>query len=726
MNQTLVYIGDDALDLYPDTIVALTKKANEVGDLTTRNLSYTNQFKIPFTETNDQIYELSRLVQSESLIPYRKQTCRVLQNGIEIVSNGIAVLKRASSSYEIFVLSGAADFFSTIKDLDLTDLDFSDFNTTWDADTIISLMNETEGVVSPVIDYGKFAYPSGLNEDASIDTDTYLPSVYYKTVLDKIFSEAGYSKSGSIFDRAKIAKIIIAYSRSSFKYAEQFASDRRFSGYATGTQSIVNPVTAQAIEFTNSIIANDVYWDGTSKYQSNDSTFPTEILFTVNYSFSLDLTVTGGTVTIQVRTSSTGSDFQTHVGIGTGTYTYSFDRDAYDNSYLELRVIAASGTPTVTIDRGEITIEPDSTVRRRSNYAVYFNYLLPDVKQTDFLKDFEVMTGTIFTESDGIIYAKTLNEIISDVTNAQDWTDKRVSMPDEITFAPFSYAQRNNFKYSESDSLVNKGFGDGNFTIDNTTLDNSKTIYTALSAATLTSFLPQFESKMLIARIEAYESSERIYIINLTGSSGTAAIEINGLTYIATFNSTLAQTVTDFITDFADNILSDTGVTVESVDGDTTALKFTHPTDVIIISPSNIGGTLNATPTESSQQKQTDDSKISNNPGIRYLLVRDKYSFEPNVSNETNTPVSNYKVGYFFDPNQDDSLMWDQWLENISQFSEAIQKAKVVTRSYLLDETDISQITFLTPIFDTDSYYLLNTVGPFVSGKVTKVELLKI
>jgi len=65
MNQTEIYIGDSLLDLSPGTVVAHTLKSNDIGDLKTRNANYTNQFKVPFTENNDRIYENAKNHQSK-------------------------------------------------------------------------------------------------------------------------------------------------------------------------------------------------------------------------------------------------------------------------------------------------------------------------------------------------------------------------------------------------------------------------------------------------------------------------------------------------------------------------------------------------------------------------------------------------------------------------------------------------------------------------------------
>ena len=66
----MIIVNDIVLDMYPNTIVAQTLKANEVGNIKTRNVSYTNSFQIPSTENNDRVFEYANNLNSETTIPY--------------------------------------------------------------------------------------------------------------------------------------------------------------------------------------------------------------------------------------------------------------------------------------------------------------------------------------------------------------------------------------------------------------------------------------------------------------------------------------------------------------------------------------------------------------------------------------------------------------------------------------------------------------------------------
>lgn len=84
--------------------------------------------------------------------------------------------------------------------------------------------------------------------------------------------------------------------------------------------------------------------------------------------------------------------------------------------------------------------------------------------------------------------------------------------------------------------------------------------------------------------------------VTLTGTSGTANIAIAGTNYLATFNSTLTQTATDFVTTHAAAILTAHGITVTANTG---VLKFkgdtmNFPTITITNATGDLAGTIGA------------------------------------------------------------------------------------------------------------------------------------
>lgn len=637
MNRNVIYIGDEKLDLSRDTVISQTLKRSDVGDLTTRSVNFTNSFNIPETPTNDRIYEYAKKVNSNTTIPYTRQTVKVVQNGIETITNGNHYIRKVDGRYQVYILYDAADFFDVLGNKKLNELDFEGLNGSWATDDIASYRSNTTGIVAPVMDYGNFISGSPNNINAA----EYLPSVYYHTIINKIIEAAGYTKAGDIFTNAKYLKKILAYSRKSFYYDEDFVTARTASAKVASAQNIASPGSGTIVVFGDTVSQDSKgYWDGVDQYTVNetDANASGKDLFLVDILTTLNITVTGGTVDILVHKTGLG-EYYSLLNKGTGTYTLN-SKDYVlgdpgviitEGESLSIRIRTNSGSPSVVVNSGSVVFNALNYVGTSSGSFAYFNHLLPDMTQSAFIKDFLMSFGLIPSEKNKVITFKTLNEIIANKAGAKDWTSKRVKVKDGLSFTPLDYAQENSFKYkSNGDTFdhagieleINANLGIGIFTISNDQITNKKTIYTSEFNNTHTELL----AGIMMARIP-------------------------------------------------------------------------------------INGTR---------------QEFENEPGLRKLLVRDKYSFEPNVQYGS-TSASAYKVAYFDSPDEAYSMSWEQSLDDhYSDWILALQTAKILTRKYLLSELDIIQIDFLAPIFDEDSYYLINEVKSFVPGQPTQVELFKV
>lgn len=627
MSNTEIYIGDSLLDVSLDTVVAQTMKANDIGDLTTRNFNYTNQFKVPFTENNDRIYENARQHQSDTNVPYSKQVARIRQDGIDTIGNGVHYLKKASDGYEIFIISGAAAFFDKLGDNLLSDLDTTSIDAVFDA---TASRSSTSGVVSPVIDYGN--YNTTTND---VDISTYPPSLYYFSIIDLIFSNAGYSKSGTIFSNAKYLSTIIPYSKSSYGYSGNFCKARNVVAVRTSAQVMGSVATAKTLTYTAVNKADDFgYFNaGTGIYTPTQSGASSgDYLFYTRVTLVIDFTITAGVGNVNVYMDSPLGDLCVFLqDKGTGVYSRSTDFadgtipnpfGAVQGDYIKVEIAQFNLTPaSVTVNSATITIE---CIPRPAQW-LYYNELMPEIKQKELMLDFAFRYGQLFKENNGAVSCKGIDEVILDRANAKDWTLKRVRKSDQVSYTPDRYAQSNLINYNFNvEEGVTESYGQGDLTITNLNIPIKQTLYQS----------PFYSS--------------------LTKQVGGVYMMV-----VPIFDTSTAIT------------------------------------------------------------------KFDNEPGLRIALVRDKYSYEPNVIYSGSQ--SSYKVAYFEDPLQSNSMVWSQFLnDHYFYLSQILQKAKVIEREYNLSSEDIASLDFFVPIFDEDSYYLLNVVGPYVSQKKTKVELIKI
>jgi hypothetical protein len=91
------------------------------------------------------------------------------------------------------------------------------------------------------------------------------------------------------------------------------------------------------------------------------------------------------------------------------------------------------------------------------------------------------------------------------------------------------------------------------------------------------------------------------------------------------------------------------------------------------------------------------------------------------------TPRTDYKLAYHADASQPKDSSFRYFLSKFyPSLSSSLQKNKLCKYQYYLNETDIANYDPHKLIFDSGSYYLINKIDKFRSGKITKVELFKI
>jgi hypothetical protein len=91
------------------------------------------------------------------------------------------------------------------------------------------------------------------------------------------------------------------------------------------------------------------------------------------------------------------------------------------------------------------------------------------------------------------------------------------------------------------------------------------------------------------------------------------------------------------------------------------------------------------------------------------------------------TPRTDYKLAYHADASQTKDSSFRYFLSKYyPSLTFALQKNKICKYEYNLNEMDIANYDPHKMVFDNGSYYLINKIENFRSGKITKVELFKI
>lgn len=183
--QVDIYINGQIADVSIDTEIAETKQVNDFFSLDDRQTSFTNVFKLPFTERNKAIFEAHGVPGITSLSAYRLHNIDIYRFGIPTLTGGIGYLKPTDEFYNLYVYSDNIDLFEAIGDKKISDLNLQAYNHSLNANTFLNSFGNTSGYVYAIADFGK-------TDPNNIEWNYQVPSIFVKTIWDIIFAEAGF------------------------------------------------------------------------------------------------------------------------------------------------------------------------------------------------------------------------------------------------------------------------------------------------------------------------------------------------------------------------------------------------------------------------------------------------------------------------------------------------------------------------------------------------------
>ncbi len=199
---TELFINGLKLEL-GNEVVSQTHQINDLAEIENRQCSYTNSFKIPPTPNNMAAFNMLGTPGNTSRVPYSKLTAKLLVDGLEIISKGYPTIKTFDGYYGIYIYFGIKDLVYALGEKTFADLDLSDL--IHDV-TLASFQNSfanTSGYFHALVNNGK----SITNNKFSIE---YCPgAIFVSTLWDKIFKDVGFEYSGAIFNKSKFKKLVV-------------------------------------------------------------------------------------------------------------------------------------------------------------------------------------------------------------------------------------------------------------------------------------------------------------------------------------------------------------------------------------------------------------------------------------------------------------------------------------------------------------------------------------
>ena len=204
------------LDVKEGTAFPLNFQVGDIRDISKRQGNFSKTITLPGTKVNNNLlnhyYDINIV---EGTFNINAITiCSVIENGIPIMENAtmqLTSIKKVQLTdgyeehvdYEVLIKDSKADFFTAITNKELTAIDFSDFNHTYDATNVVARFSNT------VVDGFKYFLPG--SGDAVYNTQEFKPAIFAKVYFDRIFADAGFQYDWPSLSYDRFDKLIIPY-----------------------------------------------------------------------------------------------------------------------------------------------------------------------------------------------------------------------------------------------------------------------------------------------------------------------------------------------------------------------------------------------------------------------------------------------------------------------------------------------------------------------------------
>lgn len=204
------------LDINDDFGISLNFSISDINDISTKNSSYSKTINLPDTANNRKIFGfifgLNSL--SNKFNPQRKTKCWVIKNTLTQMIGNIQLVSITYNrdtnfnEYNCVIYADNDNLFKNIGELYLSDLDLTRFDHNWSLTNIINSWSADyrNGYYYPLIDYG---FPLQMTQNLKLEN--FFPSVYLKTYIDQIFTEAGYSYTSDFLTSDFFGNLIVPF-----------------------------------------------------------------------------------------------------------------------------------------------------------------------------------------------------------------------------------------------------------------------------------------------------------------------------------------------------------------------------------------------------------------------------------------------------------------------------------------------------------------------------------
>jgi hypothetical protein len=511
---------NDYLEVAENVVVPLNFGVSDVRDFTSKTGSFSKSIKIAGTKHNnlvfDHIFDVNNVTLEFNI--NTKQQCLIEQDGEIVLDNAIMQLidvQKISTGpgydeqieYTITVKDTVSELFTDIGNKLLTDLDFSDFNHTYQASDVIASFDHDKE------DGYKYILP--IADDASYDLTEMKPAVYVWQYLNRIFAKAGYSYQFDEMVQIGFDKLLIPYNGGKNRISALVQTESEVIAEETVSQEFTHDFITDFFKLDVTTEISDVngYYNPTTSIYTNpfninapnNLEYQIDIDFEVSFrdastfavfpfSFSPQIKLhkngtTIGTSALSITQINTALGFNvnsngygnldtltffpsgnTVIASGINTFNLSgtgiapsdlLEIGGYLDVIIPNNIVLSVADLVVTINSIKIRIVPSGESLTFQMPVVMNDFIPANIKQSDFLKSIFTMFNlfvipNINNPKDIIIQTR---DSYYDSGTVKDFTKQLCKeLPQTLTFLPELTAKKLTLTYSDDTDTLNVGY----------------------------------------------------------------------------------------------------------------------------------------------------------------------------------------------------------------------------------------------------------------------------
>jgi hypothetical protein len=489
------------MDLSDDFDLLITRSIADIKNPEQRTSDWSKTVVLPGTKANNvlfgNIFEVDHTVLgngqfSPNFNPNKKADVLVLVDGFEQLRGFIRliqinVLDSDTIEYECSLHGQTADLFTTLGNAKLSELNFDEYNHVLNKDNVTNSWDTSiiKNATSQPFSLGEgYVYAQMLskygtqnNNTSQWRVDDHVPSLYAKTIIDKILSNTGYNyTSDSFFNTERFKRLVIPYNNFGFEASESALTTRLFQAQLTSPQTITT--YPQTLPFGNDSSGGN--FDNGGNY--NNTTYQYTVPASGSYDFyvflSANFTAGGGTpsaislparFTIKKNGVDVAAITINSMNASTNNWTWNSENFANVNCIIGDTIkIVLTGFYIGNILLSPVTINADTYFYNKvdSSTFAYNNtidfglFFAGDDLQKDMLSNFVKMFN-LYIEQD-ILNPKLLRFVPRDDFyngSTKDWT-KKLDYSQNVTIVPMGNLEANpyTFTFKEGQDQYNKDY----------------------------------------------------------------------------------------------------------------------------------------------------------------------------------------------------------------------------------------------------------------------------